>query len=98
VADDSKLLERRKYLFEAAQDKRIDSENALLQFVQDKNIARKNYDVNPFFAQWSGLVKKYAADRTPTCFAIHPEGNVRKYVGDEEIWNGLRQSKAHLRK
>ncbi len=97
-ADDNKVLHIRKLLFDAAQDKRIDSQDALIQFMKEKKIAGKTYDVNPVFAAWSDLIKKHKVDRTPTCLVIYPGGNVHKYVGDEDIWKGLMKLHAHLKK
>lgn len=97
-ANDNNVLHIRKLLFDAAQDKRIDSQDALIQFMKENKIAGKTYDVNPVFAAWSDLIKKYKVDRTPICFVIYPGGDTTKYVGDENIWKGLIKLQAHLKK
>ncbi len=86
----------RKTLFNAAQEKHIESQDALIKYLKKEKIAGKGYDEKPVFVAWNNLIKQYKIDRTPTCFIKYSEKDTKKYVGDEEIWDGLTKLKTHL--
>lgn len=92
------VLRIRKALFTAAQEKRIQSQDALIEYLQKEKIAEKGFDEKPVFEMLSQLIKQYNVRQTPTCFIKYPGKDIKKYIGDIEIWDGLIRLKAHLQK
>jgi len=41
-------------------------------------------------------MKEHKVDQTPTCVIKYSPLEVKKYIGDIEIWYGLNQLRAHL--
>jgi protein-disulfide isomerase len=97
-ADAGQVLHIRKTLFDAAQGKRIQSQDELIEYLKKEKISGKSYDVQPVLAAWSNLIKQYKVDRTPTCFIKYSKKDTKKYVGDIEIWDGLTKLREHLQK
>jgi thiol-disulfide isomerase/thioredoxin len=86
----------RRVLFDAAQDKRIQKENALIDYLKEQNIKWLAMDEKSVFPLLSASIKEHKVDTTPTCFIKYSKDNVKKYVGDDKIWEGLTQFKDHL--
>ncbi len=95
--NDKELLRIRASLFSAAQVNNIQKENVMLDYLSQQMIAWKPYDEKPVFQQLSIVIKENDVNRTPTCVVKYSPKDVKKYVGDDEIWNGLTQLKTHLR-
>lgn len=90
------ILRVRKTLFDAAQGKRILTENALLSFLSEQKIIYKPYDERPVFQQLNRVIKQNKIDSTPTCVIHYSATDIRKFVGDDEMWDGLVKLKTHL--
>lgn len=90
------VLHVRKVLFDAAQDKRIQKENALIDYLKEQNIKWLAMDEKSVFPLLSASIKEHKIDTTPTCFIKYSEDDVKKYVGDDKIWQGLALFKEHL--
>lgn len=95
-AANEEVLRIRKTLFTAAQVKRIQSQDALINYVKKEKIAGKKLDEKPVFQMWSNLIKQHEVNRTPTCVIKYSVTDVKKYVGTDEIWDGLLKLKSHL--
>ena len=94
--DVNSILHVRKILFEAAQTKSIQKENALVDFLKEQNILWKKLDEKSIFPMLSNIIKENNIDQTPICMIKYSAKDVKKYIGDEEIWNGLTELKKHL--
>jgi len=89
-------LHVRNVLFEAAQGRRVQDENALVAFLKEKNTAWKAMNEKSVFPHLSAVIKEHKVDATPTCVIKYSAKDIKKYVGDDEIWDGLTKFKAHL--
>jgi protein-disulfide isomerase len=95
-ANNEEVLRIRKTLFTAAQVKHIQSQNALVNYLKEEKIAGKNFDEKPVFQMWSNLIKQHEVNQTPTFVIKYSTTDVKKYVGTDEIWDGLLKLKSHL--
>lgn len=86
----------RKTLFEAAQVKHIETENALVAYLKQQKISLKPVDEKSIFSILSSMINENNIKSTPTCLIRYSATNVKKFVGDEEIWNGLNALKMHI--
>ena len=41
----------------------------------------------------NAIIKKNAINATPTCLIKYPSTGIKKYIGSDEIWNGLNKLK-----
>ena len=90
------ILHVRNVLFEAAQGRHIQDENTLVAFLKEKKIKWKTMDEKSVFPLLSAAIKEHKVDQTPTCVIIYSPADVKRYVGDAEIWGGLTKLKSHL--
>lgn len=95
-ANDEKIFCIRKVLFTAAQEKRIETKEALLSYLKEQKIVWKAFDEKPVFMTLSRIIKQNKIDQTPTCVIRYSLTDEKKYVGKDEIWNGLTQLKVRL--
>jgi len=95
-SDANNILHVRRILFEAAQVKEIEKENALVDFLKEQNILWKKLDEKSIFPMLSNIIKENNIDQTPICMIKYSAKDVKKYIGDEEIWDGLTALKKHL--
>jgi thiol-disulfide isomerase/thioredoxin len=95
-AKNEEVLRIRKTLFTAAQVKHIHTEDALINYLQEEKIAGKKLDEKPIYQMWSNLIKEHKINQTPTCIIKYAATDVKKYVGTDEIWDGLLKLKSHL--
>jgi len=86
----------RKTLFNAAQVNRIQEEGALVAYLNEQQIAWKAMNEKAVFPLMSAVIKENKVDATPTCVIRYSATDVKEYVGDDEIWDGLTKLKAHL--
>jgi len=96
-AHDENVLRIRRALFRAAQEKNIKTQQTLAAYLKEEKINWKPYDEKPVFALLSQMIRKNNIDQTPTCVIRYPMVGENKYIGDEEIWNGLMQLKKMLK-
>jgi len=96
-SDVNNILHVRKILFEAAQVKHIQKENALISYLKEQKISWKAIDEKSIFPMLTAIIKENNIDQTPTCMIKYSTTNVKKYIGDDEIWKGLTQSKGYLK-
>ncbi len=95
-ANDEKIFRIRKALFRAAQEKRIETREALLDHLKEQNIVWKVFDEKPVFFMLSQIIKQSKIDQTPTCVIRYSLTDEKKYVGADEIWGGLTKLKSQL--
>jgi thiol:disulfide interchange protein DsbA len=95
-ADADSVFHVRKILFDAAQDKRIQTEEALLAYLREQKILWKSLDEKSIFPMMSAKIKENKVDQTPTCIIKYSAKDVKKYIGDEEIWKELTALKTHI--
>lgn len=96
-ADPGNVFHVRRILFDAAQAKRIQKEDALIAYLKEKKIFWKPMDEKAIFPLLSAFIKEKKVDQTPTCVIRYPLAGEKKYVGDVEIWDGLMQLKTMLK-
>ena len=96
-ADPGNVFHVRRILFDAAQAKRIQKEDALIAYLKEKKIFWKLMDEKAIFPLLSAFIKEKKVDQTPTCVIRYPLAGEKKYVGDVEIWDGLMQLKTMLK-
>ena len=91
------ILHVRNIFFEAAQSKHIQTEETLIAYLKEQNISWKKMDEKSIFPMLSAIIKENKVDTTPTCVIKYSPTDAKKYVGDDEIWDGLLKLKLHLR-
>ncbi len=91
------ILHVRNILFEAAQGMRIKDENALATYLKEKKVSWKTMDEKSVFPLMSVVIKENQINATPTCVIKYSEKDIKKYVGDDEIWRGLTELKKQLK-
>ena len=96
-ANDEEIFRIRKTFFKAAQEKRIETKEALISYLKEEKIVWKEFDEKPVFQMWSNLIKQHEVNRTPTYVIKYSATDVRKYVGTDEIWDGLQKLKSQLK-
>jgi len=90
------ILHVRRLLFEAAQVQRIQTEDALVSYLKEQKIFWKVLAEKSIFTLMSARIKENQVTSTPTCIIKYSAKDVKKYVGDDEIWDGLTKLKIHL--
>jgi thiol:disulfide interchange protein DsbA len=95
--DNENVFRIRKVLFKAAQEKNIKTQPALAAYLKEEKINLKPYDEKPVFALLSQMIRQNGIDQTPTCVIKYSITGANKYIGDEEVWNGLMQLKNMLK-
>jgi thiol-disulfide isomerase/thioredoxin len=90
------ILQVRKMLFEAAQLRRIQDENSLVSYLKQNKISWKALDENTIFPLLSAITKEHKVRATPTCVIKYSTKNIKTFVGDVEIWNGLTELQKHV--
>jgi thiol-disulfide isomerase/thioredoxin len=90
------VLHIRKILFEAAQTKHIETEKALVAYLKERKISWKIFDEKSILTMLSTIIKENNIQATPTCLIRYSTTDVKKIVGDDEIWNGLTKLKTHM--
>jgi protein-disulfide isomerase len=95
-ANDHGILHIRKVLFDAAQVKNIKMEEDLLAYLKEQKISWKAMNEKSIYPLLSAMIKENKVGETPTCVIKYPSMDIKKYVGTDEIWDGLTKLKAHL--
>jgi thiol:disulfide interchange protein DsbA len=95
-ASDEEIFRIRKTLFKAAQEKSIETKESLAGYLKEEKIVWKEFDEKPVFQMLNNLIKENKVDRTPTCVIRYSPTDVKKYVGVDEIWDGLAILKTHI--
>ncbi|KQC05909.1 MAG: hypothetical protein APR62_09005 [Smithella sp. SDB] len=90
------ILRVRKTLFDAAQVKHIQKEDALIIYLNEQKILWKAMDEKSIFTKLSAIIKDNNIKSTPTCLIRYSAKEVKIFVDDIEIWNGLNALKAHI--
>jgi len=90
------ILHVRNMLFEAAQSRNIQTEEALIAYLKEKKISWKVFDEKSTFTMLSAIIKENSIQNTPTCVIKYSAKDVKKFIGDDKIWDGLTQLKSHL--
>jgi thiol:disulfide interchange protein DsbA len=95
-SDTNNILRVRKILFDAAQGRNIQTEDALVVYLNEQNISWKIMDEKSIFPILSAIINKNKIKATPTCVIRYSATDVRRFVGDDEIWNGLTALKTYI--
>ena len=90
------ILFVRKVLFDAAQIKHIQKEKALVAYLKEQKISWKTMDEKSIFPMLRAIIRENDIKSTPTCVISYSTTVVKKYVGDDKIWDGLIQLKSYL--
>lgn len=88
----------RKRLFEAAQVKKIEKEEALLDYLKEQKILLKSFNEKLVFPALTTMIKKHNVRATPSCVIKYSAKDIKKFVGEKDIWEGLMALKNHLSK
>ncbi len=88
----------RRLLFEAAQVKNIEKEKALRDYLTEQKVSLKPFNEKLLFPALTTMIKKHDVRATPSCVVKYSGKDVRKFVGGQDIWNGLMALKEHLSK
>lgn len=88
-SDADYIFHVREILFEAAQTRNIRTEEALVAYLKEKNIVWKAFDEKSVFPVLNKHFKDNKIDATPTCVIKYSSMDTRKYVGTDQIWDGL---------
>lgn len=96
--DAKNIFHVRRLLFEAAQGRRIENESGLVDFLKEYKISWKKMDEKSVFPFLSAAIKEHNIQSTPSCVIKYSAKDIRKFVGEDEIWKGLNVLKAHLSK
>jgi thiol:disulfide interchange protein DsbA len=86
----------RKILFDAAQVRRIQTEDDLVAYLKEQNVIWKAMDEKSLFPMLSASIKQNQITQTPTFVIKYSAKDVKKYIGTDEIWDGLTTLKSHL--
>ncbi len=92
------IFQVRRLLFEAAQTKKIEKEDALYAYLSEQKIPLKPFNEKLLFPALTTMIKKHDVRATPSCIVKYSTKDVKKFVGEKDIWNGLTALKNHLSK
>jgi protein-disulfide isomerase len=95
-ADAPEVLRIRRTLFHAAQEKNIQSKELLVNYLKEQKISWKEYDEKTVLQMLNMIIKQNRINSTPTCVIRYSPSDAKKYVGIDEIHNGLSELKSHL--
>lgn len=95
-ADADSILHIRNLLFDAAQNRNIQTEEALIAYLKEQKISWKIFDEKSTLSMMSDIIKKNMVANTPSCIIKYSAKDVKKYIGDDQIWDALTKLKAHL--
>jgi protein-disulfide isomerase len=88
-ADEREVLRIRGALFYAAQEKNIQSKDLLVAYLKEQKITWKEYDEKPVFQTLNMIIKQNRINATPTCVIRYSPSDSKKYIGTDEIRDGL---------
>ncbi|MEN6422128.1 MAG: thioredoxin domain-containing protein [Smithella sp.] len=86
----------RKTLFEAAQIKHIEKEDALVAYLKEKKISWKTMNEKSAFQIFQAVFNDNKVNATPTCVIKYSKKDVKKFVSGDEIWKGLTELKTRI--
>jgi thiol:disulfide interchange protein DsbA len=95
-SDANNILRVRKILFNAAQDRHIQTEEALIAYLKEQKISWKVFDEKSILTILSDIIRKNMIANTPTCIIKYSSTDVKKYIGDDKIWEGLTTLKKNI--
>ncbi len=95
-ADVPDILHIRRILFDAAQIKSIKKEEELIAYLKEQNLPWKKMNEKPVLSLLNSIIKENKIDQTPVCIVKYYADGTKKYVGTDEIWDGLTKLQAHL--
>lgn len=76
-ADVTNVFHVRKILFDAAQDKRIQDEKALVAYLKNQKVEWKALNEKNVFPLLSFVIKHHDINATPTCVIRYPSGDIK---------------------
>jgi thiol:disulfide interchange protein DsbA len=94
--DKNSILRIRRVLFNAAQVKNIKMEEDLIAYLKEQKISWKAMNEKSIYPLLSAIIKENKVDETPSCVIKYSSTDIKKYVGTDEIWDGLTKFKAHI--
>ena len=97
-ADVNNILKVRRTLFEAAQEKHLQTEDALVHYLKLEHIAIKPMNEASVYPLINLAIIKENIKTTPACIVRCDPLDEKKYVGAKEIINGLKELKKKLEK
>lgn len=97
-AGEHDILYIRRILFDAAQGKNIKMDEDLIAYLKEQKISWKAMNEKSMYPLLNAMMKENKIDETPTCVIKYSLTDSKKYVGTNEVWDGLTKLKAHLAK
>lgn len=79
----------RAVLFAAAQQERIEAQEGLVVYLKKNGVRWVEFEEREIFQDLNRLIREHQVDRTPTAVIRCSPSDVKKYIGVEEIWEGL---------
>ncbi|MBN1363574.1 MAG: thioredoxin domain-containing protein [Syntrophaceae bacterium] len=95
-SEENNIFRIRKILYEAAQVKFIEKEDALITYLKEKEISWEKMNEKSIFPILDANIKQNNIKYTPTCVIKYSGMYSKKFVGDKDIWNGLTELKARI--
>ena len=87
--DPESIFHIRTVLFDAAQDNRIRKEDDLVSYLKEQKISWKVFDEKSIFPLLNDIIKENDIRETPVCIINYPSAGREKYIGTDEILDGL---------
>jgi thiol:disulfide interchange protein DsbA len=85
------VLRIRRVLFDIAGEKSVEKEGVLLRRLRQNDVRLALFDVQPIFARWTDLIRRFEVRSTPTCIVLRPDHEDIVLKGNREIPQGIDQ-------
>jgi thiol-disulfide isomerase/thioredoxin len=95
-SDADNIFRIRKMLFEAAQIKLIEKEDALIAYLKEQKISWKKMDEKSILPMFDTIIKQNDIKLTPSCVIKYSAMYSKKFVGEKKAWEGLTELKARI--
>ena len=83
------ILQARRLLIGVAKADTVESDQDMIQVFKNENVALQFFDIRPVLNQWVETIKEHNVRNTPTCIVIKPGQEALRYIGSQEIPEGL---------
>lgn len=90
------VMQVRRMLFEIAKTKAVKADREMVEILKEKNIKLSFLNVQELFDQWSGLIKRFGVESTPTCIVTRPGREILVFSGNRGIPEGLDRLRSEM--
>lgn len=97
-ASPENIFRVRNILFEAAQTKNIEKEADLVAYLKNQKVIWKSFDEKSTYPLLSAMIKEHNIQNTPTCIIKYSAKDIKKSVGEDNIWKALEDLKTQTTK